>query len=68
MPQHSHALARLCPACDGFASVAVTSGGRDHNGHRRTVTTHCRTCRGSGTVPPLRQLLDSAADAVFAPC
>ena len=26
--------ARVCPACDGFASAAVTLGGRDRNGNR----------------------------------
>ncbi|MFI2352715.1 hypothetical protein ACH492_38185 [Streptomyces sp. NPDC019443] len=65
MHQHSHAPARLCPGCDGFASVAITLGGRDHNGHRRTVTVHCRTCHGTGTTPPLRQLLNAAAAAAF---
>ncbi|MFF0061733.1 hypothetical protein ACFYRC_09315 [Streptomyces sp. NPDC005279] len=49
MPQPSHA-ARVCPACDGFASAAITLGGRDHKGQRRTITAHCRTCHGTGTV------------------
>ncbi|MET9510097.1 hypothetical protein ABZX62_16825 [Streptomyces flavidovirens] len=66
MPQPSHAPARICPSCDGFASAVITRGGRDHNGQRRTITAHCRTCQGTGTIPPLRQLLDAAADAVFA--
>ncbi|MEV8310444.1 hypothetical protein AB0P36_24595 [Streptomyces flavidovirens] len=66
MPQPSHAPARICPACDGFASAVITHGGRDHNGQRRTITTHCRTCQGTGTIPPLRQLLHAAADAMFA--
>ncbi|MDI9887282.1 hypothetical protein QMZ92_23650 [Streptomyces sp. HNM0645] len=65
MPQHRHAPARICPSCDGFASAAVTLGGRDHNGRRRTITAHCRTCQGTGTIPPLRQLLEDAADAAF---
>ncbi|NEA86090.1 hypothetical protein G3I38_31935 [Streptomyces sp. SID7958] len=45
---------RICPACDGFASVAVTSGGRDPRGHLRTLTAHCPTCQGTGTVPARR--------------
>lgn len=65
MPQHRHAPAHVCPSCDGFASAAVTLGGRDRNGRRRTITAHCRTCQGTGTVPPLRQLLEDAADAAF---
>ncbi|MBT2366890.1 hypothetical protein J7E88_16630 [Streptomyces sp. ISL-10] len=65
MPQHRHAPARVCPSCDGFASAAITLGGRDRNGQRRIITAHCRTCHGTGTVPPLRQLLDTAADAAF---
>ncbi|MET8535369.1 hypothetical protein ABZV67_26485 [Streptomyces sp. NPDC005065] len=65
MPQHSHVPARICPACDGFASVAITLGGRDRNGDRRTVTAHCNTCHGTGTVPSLRSLLHAAAIAAF---
>ncbi|MET8225356.1 hypothetical protein [Streptomyces sp. NPDC005301] len=42
---------RICPACDGFASVAVTLGGRNPRGHLRTITAHCTACRGTGTAP-----------------
>ncbi|MGW0467027.1 hypothetical protein ACWDX6_17375 [Streptomyces sp. NPDC003027] len=42
---------RLCPACDGFASAAVTLGGRDRHGHLRTITVHCPTCHGTGHLP-----------------
>ncbi|WP_328725685.1 hypothetical protein [Streptomyces sp. NBC_00259] len=63
MPQHNHAPARVCPSCDGFASAAVTLGGRDRGGQRRTITAHCRTCQGTGTIPPLRQLPDAAVIA-----
>ncbi|MDT7842244.1 hypothetical protein [Streptomyces justiciae] len=45
----SQSLTRVCPDCDGFASVKVTFGGRDRNGHLRTVTAHCPTCHGAGT-------------------
>ncbi|MGW3725008.1 hypothetical protein [Streptomyces sp. NPDC000851] len=45
------ATARICPHCDGFSSVKVTLGGRDARGHLRTITAHCRTCQGAGTLP-----------------
>ncbi|MEV6649960.1 hypothetical protein [Streptomyces sp. NPDC051219] len=65
MPQHHPALARVCPDCDGFASVAITLGGRTPAGHLRTVTAHCRACHGTGTIPALRTLAAAAAAAVF---
>ncbi|WP_062641688.1 hypothetical protein [Streptomyces maremycinicus] len=40
---------RICPACDGFAYVAVTLGGRDARGCLRTITAHCPACQGTGT-------------------
>ncbi|WTQ47226.1 hypothetical protein OG539_15210 [Actinacidiphila glaucinigra] len=40
---------RICPACDGFASAAITLGGRDRHGHLRTLTVHCPACHGTGT-------------------
>ncbi|MDF3300576.1 hypothetical protein [Streptomyces tropicalis] len=46
--------ARICPACDGFASAAITLGGRDRHGHLRTITAHCPTCHGTGTAPARR--------------
>ncbi|MFD9487736.1 hypothetical protein ACFWBX_27950 [Streptomyces sp. NPDC059991] len=49
MPQHHPAPARICPDCDGFASVKVTLGGRDRHGHLRTITAHCPACHGTGT-------------------
>ncbi|MFF3323487.1 hypothetical protein [Streptomyces sp. NPDC002889] len=48
MPQHSHAPARVCPSCDGFATARVTLGGRDRHGHLRTITVHCPACHGTG--------------------
>ncbi|MEU0184191.1 hypothetical protein ABZ312_23815 [Streptomyces sp. NPDC006207] len=44
--------ARMCPACDGFASAAITLGGRDRHGHLRTLTVHCPACHGAGTLRP----------------
>ncbi|AKJ12155.1 hypothetical protein ABB07_19560 [Streptomyces incarnatus] len=41
---------RICPDCDGFASVAVTLGGRDARGHLRIITAHCAACSGTGLV------------------
>lgn len=39
---------RICPNCDGFASAAITLGGRDRHGHLRTITAHCPACNGLG--------------------
>ncbi|MGW9028136.1 GGDEF domain-containing protein [Streptomyces sp. NPDC055722] len=47
---------RICPNCDGFASAAITLGGRDPRGHLRTITAHCPACHGTGTRPaPIRE-------------
>ncbi|MFF5470020.1 hypothetical protein [Streptomyces achromogenes] len=43
--------ARVCPHCDGFATVAVDTGTRDRNGKRITVLTDCSACGGWGTYP-----------------
>lgn len=52
---HSPCLSRrICPACDGFASAAVTLGGRDRHGHLRTITAHCPACDGTGTARATR--------------
>ncbi|MEV7245429.1 hypothetical protein AB0N92_29890 [Streptomyces sp. NPDC093248] len=61
MAQHIPPAPRICPVCDGFASVAVTLGGRDARGHLRTITAHCRACQGTGTVPALRVREDAGA-------
>lgn len=45
---------RICPHCDGFASAAITLGGRDRHGHLRTITAHCPTCNGLGILPARR--------------
>ncbi|GHI06144.1 hypothetical protein AQI88_28740 [Streptomyces cellostaticus] len=50
MTDRAPAPARICPDCDGFASAAVTSGGRDARGHLHTISVDCQTCRGTGTV------------------
>jgi len=46
--QATATTARICPNCDGFASVAITLGGRDRHGHLRTITAHCPACNGLG--------------------
>ncbi|PAZ13832.1 hypothetical protein CLM62_20240 [Streptomyces sp. SA15] len=48
---------RICPNCDGFASAAITTGGRDRHGHLRTVTADCFVCHGTGTArrTPVRE-------------
>jgi hypothetical protein len=43
MTHRTRPSSRICPACDGFASAAITLGGRDHHGHLRTGT--ARTTR-----------------------
>ncbi|MFB8268882.1 hypothetical protein ACFC96_20055 [Streptomyces sp. NPDC055955] len=48
---------RICPACDGFASAAITLGGRDRHGHLRTITAHCPACHGTGTRTARRPLV-----------
>ncbi|WP_156207341.1 hypothetical protein [Streptomyces lycii] len=52
MPQHTPALADRCPDCAGFSRVAVTTGHRDPDGSRRTITATCPACHGSGKRVP----------------
>ncbi|MET9971771.1 hypothetical protein ABZZ80_39215 [Streptomyces sp. NPDC006356] len=40
--------ARICPNCDGFASAAISSGGRNASGHLHTLTVDCPACQGTG--------------------
>ncbi|MEU4034599.1 hypothetical protein [Streptomyces collinus] len=49
MAHHTPPPPRICPDCDGFASAAITLGGRDARGHLRTITAHCPACQGTGT-------------------
>ncbi|TQJ90012.1 hypothetical protein [Streptomyces sp. SLBN-31] len=49
---------RICSNCDGFATVAISSGlGRDARGHLHTLMVDCRACSGAGTVPAPARLL-----------
>ncbi|QKV93018.1 hypothetical protein HUT19_15685 [Streptomyces sp. NA02950] len=54
MAHPPHPEPRICPACDGFASAAISLGGRDARGNLRTITVHCPTCHGTGTLRPAR--------------
>ena len=54
MPQPTPPAPRICPACDGFATVAITLGGRDSHGHLHTITVDCPACHGTGTAPARR--------------
>ncbi|MFE1857728.1 hypothetical protein [Streptomyces anandii] len=54
MTQPTPPRARICPACDGFATAAVTLSGHENRGHERTVTVHCPACQGTGTAPARR--------------
>jgi DnaJ-class molecular chaperone len=47
MPQHTP-RPRLCRACDGFATAAITTGTRHHDGSRVTVPVICPSCKGTG--------------------
>ncbi|MFJ8031318.1 hypothetical protein [Streptomyces sp. NPDC096032] len=54
MAHRTRPTPRICPACDGFASAAITFGGRDARGHLRTITAHCPACHGTGTATARR--------------
>ncbi|MFH9658210.1 hypothetical protein ACH4NF_08845 [Streptomyces sp. NPDC017248] len=51
MHHHDPFAARICPHCDGFATVAVDSGTRDRHGRRLTFLIDCSACGGSGVYP-----------------
>ncbi|MEV6423361.1 hypothetical protein ACIQAD_09965 [Streptomyces sp. NPDC088551] len=51
MPQHTPARTRICPDCDGFPLVAITTGQRTPDGRRQTLTATCHPCNGSGHIP-----------------
>lgn len=50
MSERTRPPSSICPACDGFGSVAITLGGRDRHGHLRLFTAHCLDCHGIVTV------------------
>jgi len=51
MPQHTPALGHICGHCDGFATAAVTTGSRNPDGTRTTITAACPACKGTGHAP-----------------
>ena len=62
---HRNSLAmpapRLCPTCDGFPVVAVTTGTRRPDGTLPTLPMTCPDCHGTGArsaVRPARVLVD----------
>ncbi|MFD5121696.1 hypothetical protein [Streptomyces sp. NPDC058385] len=57
MTERTRPAPRICSACDGFASAAITLGGRDRHGHLRTITAYCTACHGTGTHTARRPLL-----------
>jgi DnaJ-class molecular chaperone len=50
MPQHNPAAvtAQVCPGCDGFPVVAITTGTRHRDGSRVTIRVACPGCKGTG--------------------
>ncbi|MFF1759372.1 hypothetical protein [Streptomyces sp. NPDC058266] len=44
--------ARVCRDCDGFPVVAITTGLRNRDGSRQTLTATCHTCKGRGASAP----------------
>ncbi|MFJ8652139.1 hypothetical protein ACIRNU_07300 [Streptomyces rochei] len=55
MPQHAP-IARICRDCDGFPTVAITTGTRHTDGTRATLRVTCPTCKGTGTNTPTANL------------
>ncbi|MEU4494634.1 hypothetical protein AB0F96_14565 [Streptomyces sp. NPDC023998] len=51
MPDRTPRAARICPDCDGFPVVAVTTGTRNLDGTRTTVPVVCPACHGTGQAP-----------------
>ncbi|CAM5588642.1 hypothetical protein [Streptomyces griseorubiginosus] len=47
MPQHA-LNTPVCRDCDGFPAVAITTGTRNDDGTRATLTVTCSTCKGTG--------------------
>lgn len=56
MPQHTRPR-QICPDCDGFPTVAITTGQTTANGQRKTLTVICRACHGTGHRAPTAALV-----------
>ncbi|MFJ4755858.1 hypothetical protein [Streptomyces sp. NPDC088763] len=50
MPQPAQNT-RVCRDCDGFATVAITTGTRHADGSRATLRIACQPCGGTGRTP-----------------
>ncbi|MYW63896.1 hypothetical protein GTY65_07405 [Streptomyces sp. SID8379] len=57
MSQPTPARARICSDCDGFPVVAITTGLRNRDGSRQTLTATCPTCKGHGRTTPAATLV-----------
>ncbi|WKX23386.1 hypothetical protein [Streptomyces sp. HUAS CX7] len=47
MPQHAPTV-RICRDCDGFPTVAITTGTRHPDGTRAIFRVTCTACNGTG--------------------
>ncbi|MFF3316980.1 hypothetical protein ACFYV5_15910 [Streptomyces sp. NPDC003035] len=47
MPQPT--TTRVCPHCDGFPVVHITTGSITPDGRRHTLPATCPACKGTGT-------------------
>lgn len=52
MPEYTRPVRQICPDCDGFPTVAITTGQTTPTGHRQTLTVTCRACNGTGHRTP----------------
>ncbi|MGW6013770.1 hypothetical protein [Streptomyces sp. NPDC055210] len=55
MAQLAPARARICRACDGFATAVITTGTRHCDGTRATLHVTCPACQGTGHRAPARR-------------
>lgn len=60
MPQHASDT-RICKNCDGFATVAITTGTRNCDGSRTTLRVTCPACKGTGHTAPARSTRQGVA-------
>ncbi|MFC8130533.1 hypothetical protein [Streptomyces sp. NPDC057302] len=51
MPQYAFKRP-VCRNCDGFPTVAITTGARHCDGSRVTLHITCRGCNGTGHTTP----------------
>ncbi|MGY1578512.1 hypothetical protein [Streptomyces sp. MN13] len=51
MPQRAQ-ITPVCRDCDGFATAAITTGTRQSDGSRATITVACLACKGTGHTAP----------------